>query len=291
MYIRPSIAGSHAPFKDYLARWDLIPDGQPVITHSSHLLPVRQGDVLAMLKIAVEAEEKFGALLMSWWAGNGAARVLAHEGDALLMERAENNVSLVDLARNGGDDEASRVICGTISVLHTQRDEPPFDLIPLTKWFEGLAPAAAKHGGILTTCASIASELLAAPQEVVVLHGDIHHQNILDFGQKGWLAIDPKRLSGERGFDYANLFCNPDAKTAISAGRLARQVAVVVEATGLERTRLLQWILAWAGLSAAWCLDDDGGDGAGGRHDGPDRQSCKSKLVVAELAAAELRRR
>lgn len=107
-----------------------------------------------------------------------------------------------------------------------------------------------------------------------MLHGDIHHDNILDFGPRGWLAIDPKRLIGERGFDYANLFCNPDHATA--TGRFARRVAVVTEAAGLERKRLLQWILAWAGLSAAWCLSDGG--------------PPETALAVAALAAAELAR-
>jgi hypothetical protein len=50
----------------------------------------------------------------------------------------------------------------------------------------------------------------AITSQMMRLHGDIHHDNILDFGRRGWLAIDPKRLFGERGFDYANLFCNPD---------------------------------------------------------------------------------
>ncbi len=213
---------------------------------------------------------------MSWWAGRGAARVLAYEGPALLMERAENNVLLADLSRNGGDDEASRIICGAIAALHSQKDRPPFDLIPLTKWFKDLAPAAIEHGGILTACAAAACELLATPREAVVLHGDVHHENILDFGPRGWLAIDPKRLVGERGFDYANLFCNPDAETAAVAGRLLRQVDVVVEAAGLERKRLLQWILAGAGLSAAWRLQDG--------------ESPESELAVAELTAAALAR-
>jgi streptomycin 6-kinase len=62
-------------------RWDLVPDGEAVITHSSRLLPVLYRGEKAMLKIAVEAEAKRGALLMVWWDGNGAARVLQHEGD------------------------------------------------------------------------------------------------------------------------------------------------------------------------------------------------------------------
>ncbi|SCY04883.1 streptomycin 6-kinase [Nitrosospira sp. Nl5] len=265
-------------FNAYLDRWGLKPDGDPIVTYSSQLLPVLQGDIPAMLKVAVETEEKFGGLLMSWWGGQGAARVLAHEGDALLMERAENNILLADLARNGGDDEASRIICDAVAALHRQKGNPPFDLIPLAEWFEDLAPAAAEHGGILAACAATAGELLAAPREVVVLHGDVHHQNILDFGPRGWLAIDPKRLLGERGFDYVNLFCNPDPETAVTPGRLARQVDVVVEAAGLERKRLLQWIVAWAGLSAVWWLQD--GE--------PESEHVVADLTVADMAMREL---
>jgi streptomycin 6-kinase len=109
-----------------------------------------------------------------------------------------------------------------------------------------------------------------------VLHGDIHHGNILDFGERGWLVIDPKGLIGERGFDYANLFCNPDHGTATAPGRLVRQVEVVSEAAGLERRRLLQWILAWAGLSAVWHLSDG--------------TTPETALEAAQLADAELRR-
>lgn len=274
MLLHGGIIQKFLKFDEYLGRWNLTPDGDPIITRSSRLFPVRQGDTPAMLKIAVEAEEQFGSHLMSWWAGRGGAQVLAHEGPALLMERAENNVSLSNLARNGRDDEASRIICAAIAVLHKQIDRPLLDLIPLTQWFEDLALAAAQNGGILTACAATARELLETPQDVVVLHGDVHHENILHFGSRGWLAIDPKCLIGERGFDYANLFCNPDAETAAAAGRLVRQVEVVVEAAGLERKRLLRWILAWAGLSAAWWLQDG--------------KSPASNFLVAELAAAEL---
>ncbi len=52
-------------FNEYLDRWCLTPDGNAIITRGSRLLPVRQSGVPAMLKMAVEAEEKFGGFLMS----------------------------------------------------------------------------------------------------------------------------------------------------------------------------------------------------------------------------------
>jgi streptomycin 6-kinase len=261
-------------FDDYLARWGLTPDGAPIATRSSDLLPVRRARVPAMLKIAREAEERRGGLLMSWWGGDGAARVLAQDGAALLLERATGQGSLVEMARRGRDDEASRILCAVAARLHAPRPCPPPELIPLPRWFEALEPAAARHGGVFRLAAATARELLAKPSEVVVLHGDIHHGNVLDFPPRGWLAIDPKGLVGERYFDFANLFCNPDLGTATAPGRLARQAAVVAETAGLDRSRLLGWILAWAGLSAAWHLEDG--------------EPAETALSVARLAAAEL---
>jgi streptomycin 6-kinase len=267
-----------AMFDAYLSSWNLIPDGEPIVTHSSQLLPVRQHGVPAMLKIATGEEERFGGQLMLWWNGEGAAQVLAHDENALLLERAEESQSLKAMARNGQDDEATRILCQVIARLHAPRSAPPPVATPLTRWFRDLFPAAEKHGGIFAQSAVTARELLGNPRdsEIVILHGDIHHDNVLDFGPRGWLAIDPKRLHGERGFDYANLFCNPDHDIATAPGRLARQVDIVVAESGIGRERLLRWILAWAGLSAAWCLEDNAPPTA--------------TLQVAEIAAAELKR-
>jgi len=268
-------------FDVYLIRWNLLPDGSPIVTHSGCLLPVRHRGEPAMLKLATEQEERFGGLLMEWWDGDGAARVLARDDDALLLERAEGVASLADMARNGRDDEACRILCAVAARLHAPRPEPPPELIPLPYWFRELETASATHGGILVRCAEAARALLAEPREVGVLHGDLHHGNVLDFEVRGWLAIDPKRLVGERGFDFANIFTNPDLAdptrpVATEPGRFARRLEVVVEAARLERERLLRWILAWGGLSAAWFLSD--GD------------SAAIDLQVAKLAAAELDR-
>jgi len=227
-----------------------------------------------MLKIAAEKEEARGAALMIWWAGDGAARVLIHDGNALLLERALGGASLVEMAHGGRDDEASRILCGVAARLHAPRPTSPPALIPLPIWFQELEPAAAAHGGVLVEAAAAARALLTDLQELRVLHGDIHHANILDFGARGWLAVDPKGLLGERGFDFANIFCNPDKPIATAPGRLARQSSVVASAAGLEPRRLLKWVLAHAGLSAAWTL---------GEGDQPDLA-----LTVAAQAAAVL---
>lgn len=265
------------PFADFLARWDLTPDGTPVATPTSRLLPVRRrGGSPAMLKIAVEAEERRGNLLMAWWDGDGAAPALAHDGAAILLERANSQASLVEMARGGRDDEASRTICAVAARLHQTRGAPPPALMPLSCWFAALWPAADHHGGMLAQAAATARELLETPRDIVALHGDLHHANILHFGSRGWLAIDPKGLVGERGFDFANILRNPDRETATAPGRLGRQAGIVAASAGLDPVRLLKWTLALAGLSSAWLI-------AEGWHPELD-------LAVAEIVAAELNR-
>jgi streptomycin 6-kinase len=243
-------------FENYLRLWSLAPDGDVIVTHTSRLLPVRRGGVPLMLKLSHTSEERYGGQLMLWWDGEGAVRILEHDDDALLMERATGPRSVSDMARSGEDDAASLIICEVARRLHAPRSGSAPAAISLDLWFRDLFPAADRHGGILVAAAETARALLGEPRDIRVLHGDLHHGNVLDGGARGFLAIDPKRLLGERSFDFANIFCNPDAAVATRPGRLTRQAGIVAEAAGLDRERLMRWILAYAGLSAAWHLDD-----------------------------------
>ncbi len=249
----------------WMERWRLQRDGALLMTHSSWVLAVRQGDMPAMLKVARIPDEEAGYRLLTWWDGQGAARVFASAAGALLMERASGAGDLAQMAWSGQDDEACRILCRTAARLHAPRSGPLPDLHPLQEWFQPLFRLAAEHAA-LAPAASVARQLLAAPREVCPLHGDLHHENVLDFGDRGWLAIDPRGLLGERTFDYANIFTNPDLSDpdrplAVLPGRLEARLRIVAAETGLEPERLLRWIVAWTGLSAAWFIDDGEGDG------------------------------
>jgi len=263
------------PFAPWLARWDLTPDGEAFATkYVSRLMPVRHDGQPAMLKLAGHEEERRGGILMDWWGGLGAVRVLAREGDALLMERASGPRSLAAMARDGRDDEATTIMCEVAAGLHAPRAAtPPDSLVPLERWFRSLRLAAARDGGPFAAALPTAEALLASAHDVVVLHGDFHHDNVLDGAERGWLAIDPKGLIGERGFEYANLFRTPDVEIALDPARLCARLAIVSAAAGLDPKRLLDWIYAYAVLGAAWSLESGHDAGPG--------------LAIAALARAE----
>jgi streptomycin 6-kinase len=259
----------------WLARWSLIADGDGFTTRfGSLLMPVRTPDgAAAMLKIAVHEEERRGAATLAWFEGQGAVRVLARQGSALLMERAGGSTSLAQMARSGADDAACVTLCKVAAALHApRRRPPPREAVPLERWFRALWPAATAHGGAFAKAAVAARPLLATQQDVVVLHGDLHHDNVLDAEERGWLAIDPKGLVGERAFEFANLFRNPDAETALAPRAMARRLSKVSAAAGVDRERLRSWIVAYAGLGAAWSLSSGDDPGPG--------------LAIAEAAAA-----
>ncbi len=211
-------------FSPYLERWALQPDGEPFATHSSRLLPVRHRGAAAMLKISSAEEERFGHVLLNWWDGQGAARVLAYDHQALLMERATGGRSLLEMVKRGDDDEATRILCQAIERIHAPRPGPLPELTPLERWFDSLYAAERRYGGLYVDCANAARYLLETAREQRPLH------------------------------------------------------EIVVAASGLQRRRLLLWILAWTGLSAAW-FDEDGS-----------REETDAELAIARLALASLSR-
>ncbi|EPK7470673.1 aminoglycoside phosphotransferase family protein [Klebsiella aerogenes] len=265
----------------WLSCWNLIPDGTPFVTHTSQLYPVKTAThgIKAMLKVTDDPDEQAGNALMVWWEGNGAAHVIAHEKEAILLSRATGSASLSAMSRGDRDDIACRILCMTANRLHSFAKRPFPRLTSLREWFYPLKPAALQYGGILTRCAEISEELLSSPRDVVVLHGDLHHGNVLDFETSGWLAIDPKGLIGERGFDFANIFTNPDLGYPVPAvatvpETFKQRLSIVTRMADMDKERLLKWIIAWCGLSTAWSLSSN--------------ETTSITIKIAELAIAEL---
>lgn len=255
-------------FQPWIERWELTPDGEPFVTPyaQSRLLPVRRAGRAAMLKLAASDDERRGAAIMAWWSGQGAAPVLAHDDRALLMARAGGDRSLAEMP----DAIAIPILCNAVAGLHAERPDPP-DVPSLPHLFRALLDGSEPR---LDGARRMARELLANPRDEVLLHGDIHHFNVLDFGADGWLAIDPWGYRGERAYDYANILKNPDLARITAPGRFDEGRSLIAAAASLDPDRLLRWIYAHAGLAASWDLMDG--------------QDTVRSFAVLELAEARL---
>lgn len=249
---------------ELIARWRLTPAGAAFETrYGNHLTPVLMEDGRpAMLKIIASDDEKPGVGALRYFGGDGAAALYESAEDAELMERLAGP-DLAALAR-ADDDRATHILCDVIAALHAPRTEaPPPDLHDLRRRFRALEGAVKSIGlserARRNLCAGweSASALLAAPSGRCVLHGDMHHENVLfDAADDRWRAIDPKGLIGDPGYDYANIFLNPLAAPALAIARVEARAKIVAARRGVPVENVLQWAEAHAMLSAAWTLGD-----------------------------------
>lgn len=238
-----------------LCSWGGSPAGGPWRTATSELVLGVLAGRPVVVKVALDEEERRGGRLMAWWDGRGAARVLELDGDAILLERLVGTRGLATMSRAGQDDEATAVLAAAAVRLHGHGVPPAgVGLVPLRRWFTALLDRTAADP-LLRRCAAVAERALAATTaaDVVALHGDVHHGNVLDAGDE-WRAIDPKGLLGHRAFDFANLLVNPDEH---AASLLHRRLPVVAAVAGLDGAVLRDWAVAWCGLSLSWTTDEE----------------------------------
>jgi len=243
----------------YSLFWSLTIDGDGFETPSSWIQPVRRGHESAILKVLKPAsDEQNAAGLLAYYDGEGAVLLLEADPGALLLERAEGARSLSDLATSGQDLEAAATLADTITRLHAPRRQAvPAALTPLDRQFDSLFDHE-NHSSLLRRCADVARGLLSAKGEATPLHGDLHHDNVLDGGSRGWLAIDPKGLLGERTYDVANLLRNPWPRADLvhDRDRMERLAAYYAERLGYDMHRVVRFAFAHAGLSAAWDIEE-----------------------------------
>jgi streptomycin 6-kinase len=106
-------------------------------------------------------------------------------------------------------------------------------------------------------------ELTRSASEPVLLHGDLHHFNILAAAREPWLAIDPQGVVGERAYEVGALLRNPMPQL-LTWPRLrrvqTRRVEQLADELDFDRQRLRGWAFAQAVLSAWWSFEDTGKD-------------------------------
>lgn len=229
-------------------------------THTSYVYKAVQNGctvVLKHLKPAGIDDERHGAAALAHFDGLGAVRLFASTDEAMLLEFADG-MDVKAVVMQGDDDKATHIIAQTLSQLHSK--PVPSDItgfITLERRFLSLFEKAKSDNGFYSHAASIARKLLDTSQDIRVLHGDIHHENIL-FSPRGWLAIDPKGLVGERTYDAANILCNPAGMDDFVCDpvRISQRIKILCAQTGMDTGRLRHFAFAYTALSAAWSLED-----------------------------------
>ena len=110
------------------------------------------------------------------------------------------------------------------------------------------------------TARRVFHELLADRAAPVLLHGDLHHENVLEDETKGWAVIDPKGFVGDAGYDTGAMLYNPFAYASRipDIGPLVqRRLDIVGNIVGIEREVMTAWGYVKAVLSLLWTVEGE----------------------------------
>lgn len=217
-----------------------------------------------VLKVSRHVEETRNEIAaLQLWDGDGAARLVEAdpESGALLIERLEPGTMLLDVA--AADDDAATLVAA--GILRGLWRSPPagHGLRPLASWcdaYERNRDALSRGVGVFPVALfreadALRADLLASTERPSVLHGDLHHYNILRAQRSPWLAIDPKGLLGDRCFDLCQFLRNP-LPAGVPPRVNRRRLDIFCTELALERDRVKAWCLVHAVLDACWAYED-----------------------------------
>jgi streptomycin 6-kinase len=236
------------------ARWRFVPEGDPFETHSSWLRYGTHNGAPCVLKIYKPgSDEAPGARFLRAHEGCGVVRVLESESDAVLLERALPGTSLDTLCTQGRDDEATHILCDTIERMQSARSNAAGwpEIARKSTEFSRYKPAGRLTQAVIDRAAEMFRALCVSQRDPVLLHGDLHHENILRDDARGWLAIDPKGIVAELAYEFAAPLRNPGL-LPVTPERLHARVEIICARFGLDRRRVLGWAFARNTLVAIW---------------------------------------
>jgi streptomycin 6-kinase len=235
-------------------------DLQPVANMSFNYLVTGLQDkkpIILKLGLNEKALTKEAACLHAF-ARHGAAEVIASEPGMILMERANPGTTLKEYFPDK-EQQAITILCQRIQQLHTAEIPKQHNFFNLKELLTTLDNDLDIPIDILSKARLLRDDLLVSTNKTVLLHGDLHHENILKHGDD-WLVIDPKGFMGDPVLEVCAFIHNPipelleqDNPTEIISGR----IQACADQLGFSKQRIQDWLYVKSVLCWAWCLDDN----------------------------------
>jgi streptomycin 6-kinase len=249
-------------------QWDLT-IGDPYLLSFHWVARATRGDGTgAVLKVGVPAGHlDLEALALRLWDGAGAVQLLEHDAarGALLLEQALPGTPARALVAHDDAAATAALIAAGRRLHRPAPDDTRLDRLE----DEGVAFAEhlARFPGddplprhMVERAAKLFDELCASAPGRVLLHGDLHHDNVLQASREPWLAIDSKGITGDPTFDCAAMLYNPypwirdqDLRRIVPA-----RIEQLADGFGFPIERVTAWGFVMAMLSEVWDANDPG---------------------------------
>lgn len=251
----------------FAERWALsIQSRVPVLSYHFAMFVVTADGTEAVLKLGVPNQELTAEIAaLEAFRGRPVVELLAADRElgALLLRRVVPGSPLADLEN---DEQATCIAAQLIRKVATP--VPPGHSFPtLARWALAFDRLRARFDGgtgplpgrLVHKAERLLQELQASRSRDALLHGDLHHLNILSNGERGWVAIDPKPVIADSAYEAARLQHNPIPRfLAMDHPRTVaeRRVELLASILGEDASRLLAWAFFDAMLAACWSVED-----------------------------------
>lgn len=251
-------------FDAVVAEWELAYDGPPRHGFASLVAPVRTlSGRPAVLKVTFDGDDEslHEAVALQHWNGRGTVRLFRADPHrrALLLERLH-----ADDLNDMEDMKACELVAGFYRRLHVPALSQLRTVTAyVEQWIQALtalprdAPIPRR---LVDQTTSLGRDLIADRASVsVMVHGDLHYENVLAADREPWLVIDPKPMSGDPHYEPAPLLWNRwDDLVATGNVRDAvrRRFHTLVDVVDLDEDRARDWVIVRAVLNAHWSIED-----------------------------------
>lgn len=218
----------------------------------------RRTEVDVVLKIGVRNRELASEIhALRLFDGHACVQLIDADEDRgmLLLERLRPGAQLIAL-----QDDA-RATCIAADIMLALRRSAPHDaaLIQLSYWFRTLAlPHTGVPKALQVHAQTTVARLFAADPAPMLMHGDLHHFNILSSGN-AWRAIDPKGVVGPALYEVGPFLVNPWLVRGVDADTprfLDERIRILAERLGARLSGIRGWAFAHAVLSACWSSEE-----------------------------------
>jgi streptomycin 6-kinase len=225
--------------------------------HNS-LLSGFQGEQPVILKLSTDILGlNREALALKAFAEASSVKVITVADGMLLLEKAIPGDSLKSFFPEQ-DHAAISIACRMINRLH-QSVLPETGVFPEIKdWLSALDKEWDIPGHYLEKARKLRDHLLATANAPVLLHGDLHHENVLKNGSD-WLVIDPKGVIGEPAYEVAAFIRNPMPELLSledTACVINNRISIFAKLFELSPNRIHEWCFVQAVLCWIWALED-----------------------------------
>ncbi|WP_391122809.1 aminoglycoside phosphotransferase family protein [Psychrobacillus sp. L3] len=248
----------------YLDKWDLQSYGAVENLSYNYVLKViDMSGNRAILKLGIPNYD-FGNEIRTLRAynGNGCVKIIKadSENGAMLLEHLQPGTMLTEVEEQLAVKTFAHVWTAIRRTVEENADHPS-----IADWMKAFDRYQDKYqtneGPIPNHFVFLARtyfvEIANSSENNDLLHGDLHHENILYSTTDGWLAIDPKGVIGDNYFDFISFLTNQLFNKSNPRQLLEKRVTLLCEEMQLNKERLLKAAVAMSTLYTCWGIEDN----------------------------------